>query len=129
MLYVSIAGQQYPATITGRINDKDWNDRPTKSIKLEMTYAEAIEIWNDGVSWSILSDHTVREPKLDDDGNEVLDENGEVVMTDAIETEEFDNSDYSLAGDITDHRDGYVTVKMGKLTPLEEAYEFMLGGI
>ena len=30
--------------------------------------------------------------------------------------------------EVTDHRDGRITAKMGKLTPLEEAYEIMLGG-
>jgi hypothetical protein len=42
---------------------------------------------------------------------------------------EFDNSEYNIAGDLTDHRDGTITAKMGKLTDLEEAYEIMLGGI
>lgn len=32
---------------------------------------------------------------------------------------EYDNSEYSLAGDITDHRDGTVSIKMGKPTEAE----------
>lgn len=35
--------------------------------------------------------------------------------------QEWDNSDYCVAGPITDHRDGTLTVKMGKYTQLEEA--------
>lgn len=41
---------------------------------------------------------------------------------------EWDNSAYSLSGDITDHRDGTVTIKMGKPTDLEDAYEMLMGG-
>ena len=48
---------------------------------------------------------------------------------DGKETEaEWDNSAFSLSGDITDHRDGTVTIKMGKPTDLEDAYEMLLGG-
>lgn len=128
MTYVSIAGQQYPATITGRLNDKDWDGRASKAIKLEMSHDEAIELWTEGVAWSILSDNTVMAPKLDEEGNEVLDENGEIIMVETVETEEFDNSEYGVAGDIIDHRDGYITVKMGMLTDLESALEMFLGG-
>ena len=33
--------------------------------------------------------------------------------------EEYDNSDYSMAGSITDNRDGTLAVKMGKPTKIE----------
>ena len=56
------------------------------------------------------------------------DDNGEQIGTEMQETE-FDNSDYCIAGDITDHRDGRITVKMGALTEVEQAYELMLGGM
>ena len=38
--------------------------------------------------------------------------------------EEYDNSDYCILGDITVHRDGKVTVKMGKPTG-EELYNIL----
>jgi hypothetical protein len=68
--------------------------------------------------------------ETNENGEPVLDElgNPKVKEHETQETE-FDNSDYCLAGDITDHRDGRITVKMGKLTELEEAYEMMLGGM
>ena len=40
--YVEINGNKYPASITGRLSDKDWNDRASKAIHLEMTYADAV---------------------------------------------------------------------------------------
>jgi hypothetical protein len=121
MTYVNINGIQYPAIISGRMSDKDWDDRPSKAIKLEMTHDEALSVFCDGAEWSIITENTVSEPQFDEEGNPI--------MMERIQTEEFDNSEYNLAGDVTDHRDGTVTVKMGKLTPLEEAYEIMLGGI
>lgn len=138
MIYVSIAGHQYPATITGRVSDKEWDNRETKAIKLEMSYAEAAAIWVNNVSWSILEDVTVHKPQTDEEGNEVFDENNEPIIIESAVTEEFDNSEYSLAGDIIDHRDGTVTIKMGKPTALElaeannvklsEALNILIGG-
>ena len=95
--YVKIHDVIYPASITGRIHDKDWDDRASKAIRLEMSFADALNLFVDDVDWSIIHE----------------DETGEVV------SEEYDNSDYSVAGDITDHRDGTITVKMGKLTAEE----------
>lgn len=111
MTYVTIAGRQYPATITGRLRDKDWDGRASKSIKLTMTHAEAAEIWVDGASWTIVAEHIVDEPKIDETGNEVI--------VETVVTEEFDNSDYEVAGPITDNRDGTMTIKMGKPTDAE----------
>ena len=111
----------YPAVITGRMADKEWDNRETKAITLEMDYATANKLFIDSVIWSIVMEHPVEIEEIDDEGN--------TTTKTIIETEEFDNSEYSLAGDITDHRDGTLTVKMGKLTDLEQAYEIMLGGI
>lgn len=111
----------YPAVITGRMTDKEWDNRETKAITLEMDYATANKLFIDSVIWSIVMEHPVEIKEIDDEGN--------TTTKTIIETEEFDNSEYSLAGDITDHRDGTLTVKMGKLTDLEQAYEIMLGGI
>ena len=138
MNYVKINENLYPATIIGKVADKDWDNRESKSIKLEMTYAEAVGLFVDGLAWSIIQQNTIHSEKpiyeLNEDGEFVLDENGEPIQIGSepvaeMQETEFDNSDYNLAGDITDHRDGTITVKMGKLTELEEAYEIMLGGI
>ena len=111
----------YPAVITGRMADKEWDNRETKAITLEMDYATANKLFIDGVIWSIVMEHPVEIEEIDDEGN--------TTTKTIIETEEFDNSEYSLAGDITDHRDGTLTIKMGKLTDLEQAYEIILGGV
>ena len=117
MTYIKINGELYPASIDGRVSDIDWDKRESKSITLEMSYEDAANLFVDGMAWSIVQEQEVP----------TYDENGEQIME--TKTEEYDNSDYCLAGDITDHRDGRITVKMGKLTEIEEAYELMLGGM
>ena len=112
MTYIKINETLYPATISGRVQDKDWDNRESKAITLEMDYPTAAALFVDGVAWSIVQREEVETEK----GKET------------VETV-FDNSAYNLAGDITVHRDGTITAKMGKLTDLEEAYEIMLGGM
>lgn len=107
MIFVKINNTLYPATVSGRLADGNWDDRASKSITLEMDYATAIKLFVNGLAWSIVEQNEV---------------DGETHET------EFDNSEYNLAGDITDHRNGTITAKMGKLTDLEEAYEIMFGG-
>ena len=118
MTYIKINENLYPATVSGRVADQDWDGRASKAITLAMDYATAIGLFVDGLAWSIVQQDEVP----------TFDENGEQTGTEIRETE-WDNSEYNLAGDITDHRDGTVTVKMGKLTDLEEAYEMMFGGM
>lgn len=118
MTFIKINETLYPATVSGRVADKDWDNRESKAITLEMDYTTASKTFVDGLKWSIIQREEVP----------TFDNNGEQTGTETKDTE-FDNSDYNLAGDLTDHRDGTITVKMGKLTELEEAYEIMLGGI
>lgn len=118
MIFAKINGKLYPATVSGKVADKDWDNRSTKAITVEMDYATASKLFVDGLAWSIVQHEEVP----------VFDENGNHTGTETKETE-FDNSEYNIAGDITDHRDGTITAKMGALTLLEEAYEIMLGGM
>lgn len=130
MTYIKINDTRYPATIAGKVHDAAWDNRATKEITLAMTYEEASALFVDGVAWSIVQTQEVPVYETNENGEPVLDElgNPEVREYETQETE-FDNSDYCLAGDITDHRDGRITVKMGALTEVEQAYELMLGGM
>lgn len=103
MTYVKINGATYPAAINGKHIDREWNDRESKTITLEMAYTDAIGIFVDGLAWSILMDVEQEQ------------EDGSIVTV----QEEYDNSDYSMAGSITDNRDGTLAVKMGKPTKIE----------
>ena len=106
MTQVKINGQTYDATISGTYRDMAWGGRASKSINLAMDYATAMDTFADDVPWSILYQ-----------GPEYYDPETKETVT--PEVEEYDNSDYCMAGDVTDHRDGTVTVKMGKPTAEE----------
>ena len=96
---VKINGAEYPATISGKMMDAEWDGRQSKTIHLQMTHEEAVSLFIDGAQWFIMD-----------------------------EDNEYDNSEYCVAGDITDHRDGFLSVKMGKATDLEEIIEILYGG-
>ncbi len=109
--YIKVNNTEYPAIITGERKDRAWDGRDTKTITLTMTHAEVAALMPDNTPWSIVQRDTV--PKYDEQG-QPTGETKEVVN-------EYDNSEYSIAGDITDHRDGTVSIKMGKPTEAETA--------
>ena len=110
-IYIKVKNIEYPADISGNPKDRSWGDRDTKTITLTMTATEAAALLPDNTPWSIVLRETV--DKLDNDG-QPTGETEEVVN-------EWDNSEYSLSGAITDHRDGTVSIKMGKPTEAENA--------
>ena len=124
MIYVKRNGTLYPATVSGKMQDREWDNRESKAITLEGDYATINALFSDGIAWSIVDKSSG--PVLDEQGEPVLDENGE--QTYEIQQTEFDNSDFGIRGDLTVHVDGTCTVKMGKETDLENAYEIMYGG-
>jgi hypothetical protein len=126
MTYIKINSTLYPATVSGRVADKDWDNRASKAITLEMDYATAIALFVDGLAWSIVQQNEVPTYQVDENGEVVLDENGNPIQTGTeIQETEWDNGDYDVAGAITDHRNGTITVKMGKITDAEALAELM----
>lgn len=109
MIYFKANNTEYPASIAGKVTDRDWGGRESKAVTLTMTHAAAVQLFVDGLSWSIVQRDTV--PIYGADGN----------PTGATEeqVQEWDNADYCVAGPITDNRDGTITAKMGKRTELE----------
>lgn len=110
-IYIKVNNTEYPATVTGDRQDRSWGDRDTKTVTLTMSHDAVAALLPDNTPWSIVLHETVN--KLDNDGNPTG-ETEEVVN-------EWDNSEYSLSGAITDHRDGTVSIKMGKPTETESA--------
>ena len=110
--YIEVNGVKHPATITNRLSDREWNDRESKYITVEMSYLEAVTYFAEDASWGIFYDVD----KLIVEHNE---KTGEMEPTTMSTFEYVDCSEYSIAGDIIDHRDGTVTVKMGKPTAKE----------
>ena len=109
MTYVKIGGTEYPAAINGKLADREWDGRDSKAITLTMGYSEAVALFVNGIAWSIVQRESVP----------TLDENGQPTGETTEQVSEFDNSDYSVAGSITDNRNGTVTCKMGRPTETE----------
>ena len=55
-VYVKLGEEQYPASITGRLFDDEWNKRESKAITLKMSYEEAIEKFVNDIEWAIVQD-------------------------------------------------------------------------
>ena len=111
MTYIKINNIEIPATIDGKFKDSEWDGRESKTIHVAMSYADSKNLFCDDVAWSIVQRDMV----------DVLDEQGQPTGETKEVVNEYDNSEYSLAGDITDHRDGTVSIKMGKPTETESA--------
>lgn len=107
--FIKVNGQEYPATLIYNYKDLNWDMRETQTVHLTMPYAQAAALLPDNTPWSNVFRET--KDKLDNDSNPTG-------QTEEVVTEE-DMSAYSLAGEIVDHRDGTVSIKMGKPTESE----------
>lgn len=109
--FIKVNGQEYPATLIYNYKDRNWDMRETQTVQLTMPYAQAAALLPDNTPWSIVRRET----------QDVLDENGMLTGQTKEVVNEYDNSAYSLAGEIVDHRNGTVSIKMGKPTETENA--------
>ena len=110
-IYIKVNNTEYPAAVSGANNDRTWDGRDTKTITLTMTHDQVAALLPDNTPWSIVQRDMV----------DVLDEQGKPTGETKEVVNEWDNSMYSLSGAITDHRDGTVSIKMGKPTETESA--------
>ena len=117
MTYVKINETEYPAAINGTLIDRAWDNRESKTITLEMPYEQVIELFEENAPWSIVERFTA----------DVLDEEGNPTGETTENVVEYDNSEYCVAGSVTDHRNGTVSVKMGKPTD-SELLAIIMGG-
>ena len=117
MIYVKVNETLYPATIDGQMQDYTWDNRESKTITMQGVYDEIVGLFGDNTPWSIVMKEEVQQ--RNDDGSLVLDKAGNPVMEE--QTSEWDNSEFSMSGPITDNRDGTVSIKMGKPTDMENS--------
>lgn len=107
--FLKVNGQEHPVTHISKYQDTSWGGRSTQTLYLTMSHDEAAALLPSGTPWSIVQRDTV----------DKLDENGMLTGQTEEVVNEYDNSVYSLAGEITDYRDGTVSIKMGKPTEVE----------
>lgn len=110
-IYIKVNNTEYPAAVNGNRTDRAWNGRDTKTIRLTMSHDAVAALLPDNTPWSIVQRET----------QDVLDEQGQPTGETEEVVNEWDNSMYSLSGAITDHRNGTVSIKMGKPTETENA--------
>lgn len=113
MIFIKVDGNLYPAVVTGRVANREWDNRESKHIKLEMGFADAKKLFKNGVAWSIVEKVFARGMSIDDEGDTTQGELEEKQI-------EYDNSEYCVLGDIVVHSDGTCTVAMGKPTETEK---------
>lgn len=95
-----------PCEAAEHYRDSAWG-RPTCTVTIKASAAEIAALLPNNAPWSLIE----REDALDESG----------MPTGQTVDHERDMSEYSLSGDITDHRDGRVSIKMGKPTEEESA--------
>ena len=100
-----------PCEAAEHYRDSAWG-RPTCTVTIKASAAEIAALLPDNAPWSLI------------EREDVLDESG--MPTGQTVDHERDMSEYSLSGDITDHRDGTVSIKMGKPTETESAVGAMV---
>lgn len=129
--YVKLGGQEIETlNIFGRVSDGDFGGRSSKAVKLaKQDGTDYAALFANNVEWSIVHRYTEEQPVVSAAGEIQYNADGSVQTETQTFQEEWDNSDYCVAGPITDNRDGTLTVKMGKktasdvLAELEAAYD------
>lgn len=104
--YLKANNIETPCEAAEHYRDSAWG-RPTCTVTIKASASEIVALLPNNAPWSLI------------EREDVLDENG--MPTGQTVDHERDMSEYSLSGDITDHRDGTVSIKMGKPTEEESA--------
>lgn len=106
MIYVKIGETMKEATVNGYRRDPKWDYRDVEEITIEATADEAKELFPDGVEWELVQTF---EPYLDEATNEII----------QPEPITKNHGEFCVSGAVTDHRNGKVSIRMGKLTDAE----------
>ena len=105
---IQINGRELEGGIAIRMADDLMEGRESRAVTVALPYSEALELFRSDTPWAVVNEWT------DEDGTP--------------RSSTTDMSEYCISGPITDHRDGRVTIRMGKpkeeelmLVPLGEA--------
>lgn len=110
MYCVKIGTTKLPAWVKKRKRDPEWNYRDVAEVTVTAEAETVKELFADGVDWDLVQELA---PYVD------LDIGEEVVPAPKI----VNHGEYCVPGAIIDHRDGTVTIRMGKITAEEALAE------
>ena len=116
MIYVKIGETTKEATVNGYRRDPKWDYRDVEEITITATADEAVTLFPDGVEWELVQTF---EPYLDE-------ETGEIIQPEDIV---HSHREFCVSGAVTDHRNGKVTIRMGKLTEVEQMQKQLANAI
>lgn len=117
MSYIEINGTTCLANVVEKNRDYDWDFRKIAIIQLPKESVEIANLFEDNLNWKYGQDSEVLV--------NIYDENNQVIETQIKTERRFnDYSHYSLVGDITKHRNGTMTIKMGQPTAEELLAKF-----
>lgn len=54
MEYLKANGTEIPAQVCGKQIDRDWDSRASRTVTLTMAYAQAAQLFVDGLNWAIV---------------------------------------------------------------------------
>ena len=54
MEYLKANGTEIPAQVCGKQIDRDWDGRASRTVTLTMAYAQAAQLFVDGLNWAIV---------------------------------------------------------------------------
>ena len=113
MRFLKIDDELYEAAFKLIPSDPKWDGR----VAYEITPldSEVVFLFRDDKPWFIVERH--EEPDPEHEGEHIV-----------IETVT-DCSDFNVVGDIVKHNTGTASLRMGRTTDLEEAYELLYGGM
>ena len=57
MIYIKVNNVLYSASITGKLEDESWDNRSSKTIYLNTTYATVLGLFFNDVPWSIVDEY------------------------------------------------------------------------
>lgn len=95
--FIKVNEQEYPAEVIYLYKDRNWNDRDVRNVFLNIPYDQVVALIPTGTKWS------------------------SILKEDDVVVEETDMSEYSIAGQVVDYRNGTISIKMGKPTETEKS--------
>lgn len=95
--------------IINTLSDYNWDNREVIQIEMNISVEKAKELFKGNMTW-----YRIDPSYSDPQGEEI--------------PRKTDLSDYCIIGDIIDHRDGTITIKMGKQTEFERLLKLAFGG-
>lgn len=110
MIYVKIGETMMEATVNGYRRDPKWDYRDVEEVTVAATADEVKELFHEGVDWDLVQ---VFDPYVDEATGEII----------TPEPKTKNHGEFCVSGAVIDHRNGTVTIRMGKITDAEALAE------